>query len=66
LIGWKKVTLAQGETKAVTVTVDPQYLSIFDVKKNGWELVPGDYKVYVGGSSRSTPLSTTVQVANVH
>jgi beta-glucosidase len=63
LIGWEKIPLAQGETKTVSVTVDPQYLSIFNVKKNGWELVPGDYKVYVGGSSQSTPLSTTVRIA---
>jgi beta-glucosidase len=63
LIGWEKIPLAQAETKTVTVTVDPQYLSIFNVEKNGWELVPGDYKVYVGGSSQSTPLSTTVRIA---
>jgi len=62
LIGWEKVPLSQGETKTVTVTVDPQYLSIFNVEKNGWEFVPGDYKVYIGGSSQSTPLSTTVHM----
>jgi beta-glucosidase len=45
------------------VTVDPLYLSVFDVDKNAWELVPGDYQVFVGGSSASTPLSTTVHVA---
>ncbi|HMD83608.1 MAG TPA: glycoside hydrolase family 3 C-terminal domain-containing protein [Terriglobia bacterium] len=66
LIGWEKIPLAEGEAKTVTVTVDPQYLSIFDVEKNTWEIVPGDYKVYVGGSSRSTPLSTTVQIAGGH
>ena len=62
LIGWEKVHLAQGETKTATVTVDPQYLAIFNDGKNAWELVPGDYKVYVGGSSQSTPLSTTVRI----
>jgi beta-glucosidase len=62
LIGWEKIILAQGETRTVTVTVDPQYLSIFSVEKNNWELVPGDYKVYVGGSSASTPLSMTVHM----
>ena len=62
LIGWEKIQLAQGETKTATVTVDPQYLAIFNVEKNGWEVVPGDYKVYVGGSSQSTPLSTTVRI----
>jgi len=64
LIGWEKIPLAAGEAKTITVTVDPQYLSIFNVEKNSWELVPGDYKVYVGGSSQSTPLSTTVQIAH--
>jgi len=63
LIGWEKVQLAKGESKMVTVSVDAQYLSIFDVKKNAWELVPGDYKVYVGGSSQSTPLGTAVHIA---
>jgi beta-glucosidase len=63
LIGWEKIPLAKGESKTVTVTVDPQYLSIFNVEKNSWELVPGKYKVYVGGSSASTPLTTTVHIA---
>ena len=64
LIGWEKVPLAQGETKTVTLSVDPQVLSIFNAEKNGWELVPGEYKLFVGGSSRSTPLSATVKVAS--
>jgi beta-glucosidase len=63
LIGWEKIPLAEGESKTVMVTADPQYLSIFNVEKNAWELVPGDYKVYVGGSSQSTPLSTTVHIS---
>ena len=66
LIGWEKVKLVPGETKTVSVTVDPQYLSIFNVEKNDWELVPGDYKVYVGGSSASVPLSTTIRIAGGH
>jgi len=66
LMGWGWIPLAQGETKTVTVTVDPQYLSIFNVEKNGWELVPGDYQVYVGGSSQSTPLSTAIRISSRH
>src|SRR5271170_141063 len=60
LVGFTKVKLETGEKRTVTVEVDPKYLSIFDVKKNGWTLVPGDYTFLVGGSSQDLPLKTTV------
>ena len=56
LVGWSKVELAAGESKQVTVEVPPQYLSIFDEKKNDWQLVPGEYTFMVGGSSQDLPL----------
>jgi beta-glucosidase len=62
LIAWEKVPLAPGEAKTVTVTLDPHYLSIFNADKSAWELVPGDYKVLVGGSSRETPLVGTFRI----
>src|SRR5579885_3126805 len=34
LVGWQKVSLQPGESKTVTVTVDPLMLSIFDEQKN--------------------------------
>jgi beta-glucosidase len=60
LVGWSKVKLDPGETRTVTVEVDPKYLSIFDVKKNAWMLLPGDYTFMVGGSSQELPLKTVV------
>jgi beta-glucosidase len=62
LVGFSKVQLEAGETKAVTVEIDPKYLSIFDVKKNGWTLVPGDYTILVGGSSEDLPLKAVVSL----
>jgi beta-glucosidase len=62
LIGWSKVKLDAGEKKTVTVEVDPKYLSIFDVKKDGWSLLPGDYTILVGGSSRNLPLKAAVSL----
>jgi beta-glucosidase len=56
LVGWSKVKLAAGESKQVTVEVPPQYLSVFDEKKNDWQLVPGEYTFMVGGSSQDLPL----------
>jgi len=60
LVGWSRVQLNPGESKEVSVDVDQKFLSIFDVKQNGWQLVPGDYGFMVGGSSQSLPLKATV------
>ena len=57
LVGWGKVQLGAGENKIVTLSIDPMFFSIFNVEKDAWEVVPGDYKVWVGGSSRDTPLT---------
>jgi len=60
LVGWDKIPLEPGESKTVTVRLDPKFLSIFNEQKDGWELLPGDYKLFVGGSFRETPLTATV------
>jgi beta-glucosidase len=62
LLGWSKVTLNLGESKEVSVDVDPKYLSIFNVERNGWQLIPGDYGFMVGGSSQSLPLKESVSL----
>jgi beta-glucosidase len=55
LVGWARVTLTPGESREVTVAVDPKYLSIYD-EHQGWKLVPGQYTFLVGGSSQDLPL----------
>ncbi len=62
LVGWSKVALNAGESKEVDVEIDPKYLSIFNVEKNGWQLIPGDYGFMVGGSSQDLPLKETVSL----
>ncbi|MGA1984751.1 MAG: glycoside hydrolase family 3 C-terminal domain-containing protein [Candidatus Sulfotelmatobacter sp.] len=62
LVGWSKVKLNAGESKEVSVDVDPKYLSIFNVEQNGWQLLPGDYGFMVGGSSQSLPLKQSVSL----
>ncbi|HEY6763969.1 MAG TPA: glycoside hydrolase family 3 C-terminal domain-containing protein [Candidatus Sulfotelmatobacter sp.] len=62
LVGWSKMNLKPGESKDVTMEVDGQYLSIFNVDKNSWQLVPGEYSFMVGGSSQSLPLKETVNL----
>ena len=62
LVGWSKVKLAAGESKEVTVQIDPLYLSIFNVDKNAWQIVPGEYTISVGSSSRDLPLHQSVKI----
>ncbi len=62
LAAWQKVQLGPGERRAVTLTLEPRSMSIVDAEKDAWELVPGEYQVWVGGSERDTPLSTGMQI----
>jgi beta-glucosidase len=62
LVGWSKVKLNAGESKEVTIEVDPEYLSIFNVERDVWQLIPGSYTFLVGGSSQSLPLKESVNL----
>jgi len=62
LVGFSKVWLKAGESKEVSVDVNPKYLSIFNVEQNGWQLLPGEYGFMVGGSSESLPLKQSVKM----
>jgi beta-glucosidase len=61
LVAWDRVALEPGASKTVTLPIDPKFLSIFDEQKDDWDLLPGEYKIFVGGSSRSTPLTAVVR-----
>jgi beta-glucosidase len=63
LVGWSKIALDPEEQKEVKVTVEPQMLSVFNPDKNLWEIVPGEYKVWAGRSSRDLPLSAPLSVS---
>jgi beta-glucosidase len=62
LVAWEKVPLAAGESKTVTLALDPHYLSIFNPDKEDWELPRGEYGVHAGGSSRDLPLNGVLRI----
>jgi beta-glucosidase len=62
LVAWQKVWLAPGEAKSVTLRLDPLYLSIFNTGKDVWELVPGEYIIQAGASSRDLALRGSVRL----
>jgi beta-glucosidase len=62
LVGFTRVKLDAKEKRAVSVPIDPKYLSIFDEAKDAWALVPGNYTILVGGSSQDLPLKATMDL----
>lgn len=56
LVGWKRITLAPGASQTVTVPIDERVLKTFNETGNTWDFAPGDYPIFVGGSSENTPL----------
>ena len=62
LAGWKRITLAPGESQTVTVALDPRVLQTFDETNNRWNLASGQYEVLVGSSSDAVPLTGTLVV----
>jgi beta-glucosidase len=65
LVAWERVELAAGEARTLSLSVDPLHLSIFNEAKDGWEVLPGDYTVMVGGSSRDLPLKQAIALRPV-
>src|SRR5205814_7979000 len=62
LVGWSKIKLKSGESKEVSIDIDPEYLSVFNVDRNAWQLIPGSYQLMVGGSSQMLPLKETISL----
>ncbi|HEV2324862.1 MAG TPA: glycoside hydrolase family 3 C-terminal domain-containing protein [Terracidiphilus sp.] len=62
LVGWKRIELSPGQSRTVSVDLDQRALRIFSEASSGWKLVPGDYKIFVGGSSDNTPLTDALAI----
>jgi beta-glucosidase len=63
LVGWDRVSLQVGEKKAVMVILDSQSLEHpFSCWDDGWKLIHGAYRVFVGSSSRDLELVGTLAV----
>ncbi len=65
LVGFDKVMLQPGESRELTIEVDPLYLSVYDEGTNNMKIVPGAYTFAVGGSSQALPLKHEVTLSEV-
>jgi beta-glucosidase len=66
LVGFQKVFVEPGESKPVTITIDPAATNhpfgVWDYCTRGFVIKPGEYTVYVGDSADSTPHTATLTV----
>lgn len=66
LVGFQKVFVEPGESKPVSITIDPAAtnhpISVWDYASASFVVRPGEYTVYVGASADDTPATTTLTV----
>ena len=63
LKGFARIDLKAGRRKRVVMKLTERDLSSWDVKANGWKVVPGCYPLAIGRSSRSTVAKGKLPVA---
>ncbi|KAF3075342.1 putative beta-glucosidase M [Trichoderma lentiforme] len=62
LRGFEKPFLQPNETQSVTFHLTRRDLSVWSVERQKWQLQQGNYKFYVGSSSRRLPLNGTMDL----
>ncbi|WP_169807805.1 beta-glucosidase family protein [Actinomadura hibisca] len=60
LAGWARVRLDAGESRRVTIELEPRLLAVYDVLAPGWRTYPGDYRVDLRSDARTTLLSGNI------
>lgn len=62
LVGWSRVDLKPGETRAVSVTAEPRLLASYNVGARNWSIAEGQYSVEVSAAIDAPRLTTTVRL----
>lgn len=60
LKGFRKIMLAPGESREVTVPLDARAFSYWSVKDHDWRIEPGTYSIMAGSSSQDVPLAGSI------
>ena len=63
LVGFAKLDLAPGETKAVDLDVDPRLLATFDDARHQWRIAGGQYRISLGASSADLRSAASVTLS---
>ena len=62
LAGWDKLSLAPGESRSSTVTLDPRLLATFDKATGNWRIAEGDYDIILASSAADPVTRVAVHV----
>ncbi len=62
LAGWQRVELHPGETRSVTLTVDPRILARFEDRADEWRVFSGRYTFYLGVSALDLRVSRSLEI----
>jgi beta-glucosidase len=66
LKGFSRVELAPGETKHVSVSLNPRAFTFYDVTAKHWHADAGKYTVEVGHSSEDVPLHADITLSSAY
>ena len=65
LVGWDRVDLKPGETRQVTVSIDPRLLATFDEAARLWRIQPGAYRLTAGFDSQQRELAASFELQSM-
>jgi beta-glucosidase len=66
LVAWEKLVLRPGQTKHVRVKLASERLAYWNVATNAWAIASGQYRIYVGSSSRDIRLQADARIERRH
>ena len=62
LVGFKRVSLKQGEEKTISIDIDNKQLQYWDVEQQKYRIESGQYEFQVGTSSEDVKLLTSFEI----
>jgi beta-glucosidase len=59
--GFDRAELASGESKSVSMTLDPRVFSYYDVRSKAWKIDAGRFTLSAGDNLENLPLTAPVE-----
>ncbi|MDE2436399.1 MAG: glycoside hydrolase family 3 protein [Sphingomonadales bacterium] len=63
LAGWSRVALKPGESRTITIAVDPRILANFDAARQRWVVSPGEVRVELSRAATMPVIAAKVRIS---